>query len=78
MLCYAPFPLKKQIISNKIRTQLTSLQWITNPGLGKHLAVLGKGLRHCLGMHLAYAEMYILVAAIFRRFGSREVCFESG
>jgi hypothetical protein len=29
-------------------------------------------------MHLAYAKMYILVADIFRRFGSREVCFESG
>jgi hypothetical protein len=28
-------------------------------------------------MHLAYAEMYILIAAIFRRFGSCEVCFES-
>jgi len=28
-------------------------------------------------MSLAYAEMYLLLAAVFRRFGSKEVRFES-
>lgn len=29
-----------------------------------------KGSRNCLGINLAYAEIYLCVAAIFRRFGS--------
>lgn len=35
-----------------------------------------KGPRHCLGMNLAYAEIYILLSGIFRRFGSRDVQFD--
>ncbi|MCJ1436172.1 hypothetical protein MMC27_005550 [Xylographa pallens] len=36
--------------------------------LEKYLLPWGKGTRICLGMNLAYAELYLTLAAIFRRF----------
>ena len=32
-----------------------------------------KGPRHCLGMNLAYAEMYLILSSLFRRVGSSQV-----
>ena len=45
-------------------------RWL-EPGsknLEKHLMVFGKGPRACLGMSLAYAELYVTLACVFRRF----------
>ncbi|KAK5996854.1 N-acetyltryptophan 6-hydroxylase ivoC [Cladobotryum mycophilum] len=39
----------------------------------KHFAPFLRGSRMCLGINLAYAEMYLTLATIFRRYGSREV-----
>ncbi|MCJ1396993.1 hypothetical protein MMC11_000185 [Xylographa trunciseda] len=36
--------------------------------LEKYLLPWGKGTRICLGMNLAYAELYLALAAVFRRF----------
>ncbi|MCJ1391701.1 hypothetical protein MMC18_004566 [Xylographa bjoerkii] len=36
--------------------------------LEKYLLPWGKGTRICLGMNLAYAELYLTLAAVFRRF----------
>ena len=36
--------------------------------LQKYLVSFSRGARRCLGMHLAYAELYIALATIFRRF----------
>ncbi|MCJ1384873.1 hypothetical protein MMC17_007991 [Xylographa soralifera] len=36
--------------------------------LEKYLQPWGKGTRICLGMNLAYAELYLTLAAVFRRF----------
>ena len=36
--------------------------------LGKYLVNFSKGTRGCLGQHLAHAEIYLTLAAIFRRF----------
>ncbi|MCJ1287369.1 hypothetical protein MMC26_006718 [Xylographa opegraphella] len=36
--------------------------------LEKYLIPWGKGTRICLGMNLAYAELYLTLAAVFRRF----------
>ncbi len=52
-------------------------RWIQDPRLDRYLVAFSKGSRQCLGMSLAYAEMYLLLAAVFRRFGSKEVRFES-
>ena len=45
-------------------------RWIENPRLGRFLVAFSKGSRQCLGINLAYAEIYLCLAAIFRRFGS--------
>ncbi len=36
--------------------------------LEKYLVNFSKGTRQCLGMNLAYAEIYLTLAAVFRRF----------
>ncbi|KAH8666532.1 cytochrome P450 [Xylariales sp. PMI_506] len=36
--------------------------------LDRYLVTFGKGTRQCVGINLAYAEMYLLVATIVRRF----------
>ena len=45
-------------------------RWTENPGLSRFLVSFSKGTRNCLGINLAYAEIYLCLAAIFRRFGS--------
>ena len=45
-------------------------RWIENPGLSRFLVAFSKGSRSCLGINLAYAEIYLCLAAIFGRFGS--------
>ena len=51
-------------------------RWIDNPRLDRYLVSFSKGSRQCLGINLAYAEMKICLAAIFRRFGSESVRME--
>ena len=50
-------------------------RWLDNPRgpdgqkyLKRYMTAFGKGTRICLGMNLAYAEVTMLVAALFRRF----------
>lgn len=45
-------------------------RWIENPRLSRFLVSFSKGSRQCLGINLAYAEIYLCLVAIFRRFGS--------
>ena len=51
-------------------------RWIDNPRLDRYLVAFSKGSRQCLGMNLAYAEMKICLAAIFRMYGSESVRME--
>lgn len=44
-------------------------RWIENPGLKRSLMSFSQGSRQCLGIQLAYAEMYLLIAGILRRYG---------
>lgn len=44
-----------------------------NKGIDKYLASFNAGSRQCLGINLAYAEMYLGLSAIWRQGGSREV-----
>ncbi|KAK4118275.1 cytochrome P450 [Parathielavia appendiculata] len=48
-------------------------RWIENPKLARFQVAFGKGSRRCLGMNLALAEIYLVLAALFGRYGSREV-----
>ena len=50
-------------------------RWLGNPKAGpdgrpltRYLVVFSKGTRGCIGMQLAYAELYITLASFFRRF----------
>lgn len=41
--------------------------------LGRHFVPFSKGSRMCLGMNLAYAELYLVLATVFRRYEVRLV-----
>lgn len=50
-------------------------RWLDSPKgpdgekkLSRYMVSFGKGNRMCLGMHLAYAEIYMAIATLFRRF----------
>lgn len=47
-------------------SQLDRIQ--PNQHMDRNLVVFGRGARQCVGMWLAYAELYLCVAAVFRRF----------
>lgn len=48
-------------------------RWITNPRLSRYQVAFSKGSRICVGMNLAYAEITLMLAELFRHFGSPEV-----
>ncbi|KAL2060745.1 hypothetical protein VTL71DRAFT_9387, partial [Oculimacula yallundae] len=48
-------------------------RWIDRPHLDKYLVSFTKGTRICIGINLAYAELYLGLARIFRAYGSVEV-----
>ncbi len=50
-------------------------RWIENPRLEHYLVSFSKGSRQCVGMNLAYAELFLWLGNVFRRFGSKEVRF---
>ena len=49
-------------------------RWLNDPKapdgkqLSRYMVAFGRGTRSCVGMQLAYAELYIGLATIFRRF----------
>lgn len=45
-------------------------RWLENPRIEKYLVAFSKGSRQCIGINLAYAELYVTLAAVFRRYGS--------
>lgn len=45
-------------------------RWIENPRLDRYMVSFSKGSRMCVGINLAYAEIYLGLAALFRQFGS--------
>jgi cytochrome P450 len=47
-------------------------RWINNRRLDRYLVAFSKGSRQCLGINLAYAEMYLCLSTIFRLFGSAD------
>lgn len=53
-------------------------RFIENPGLKRYLMTFSQGSRQCLGMQLAYTEIYLLLSELWRRFGSKEDHGEDG
>jgi cytochrome P450 len=47
-------------------------RWIEKPHLDRYLVSFSKGSRHCIGINLAYAELYLALARIYRSWGSKE------
>jgi len=47
-------------------------RWLDNPRLDRYLISFTKGTRQCVGINLAYTELYICLATIFRRYGGLE------
>ena len=47
-------------------------RFIEDPRLKRNLMSFSQGSRQCLGMQLAFAELYLVNSAIWRRFGSKE------
>ncbi|EIW80743.1 benzoate para-hydroxylase [Coniophora puteana RWD-64-598 SS2] len=43
-------------------------RWIENPDLKKYLMTFGKGPRACLGRHLAYMEMRLVLSTVLLRY----------
>ena len=43
-------------------------RWLENPGLERYMVAFGKGSRNCVGMQLAYAQLYTAIAVVHRRF----------
>ena len=43
-------------------------RWIDNPRLDRYMLSFSKGTRICLGMNLAYSELYMILAGIFKRY----------
>ena len=57
-------------------------RWIIGPAekiekQKKYLFNFGRGTRQCVGMNLAYAEFYMALAMVFRRFGRRMRLFDT-
>jgi cytochrome P450 len=48
-------------------------RWIEEPSLTRYQMAFSKGSRRCLGINLAYAELYTVLAALFVKFGSNDV-----
>ncbi|KAI9846675.1 MAG: hypothetical protein M1837_003730 [Sclerophora amabilis] len=44
-------------------------RWLDKPELERYLVPFSKGSRRCLGMNLAFAELYLCLANVFRRYG---------
>ncbi|KAL8835044.1 MAG: hypothetical protein Q9170_003472 [Blastenia crenularia] len=43
-------------------------RWLGNPRLDRYLISFSKGTRACLGVNLAYQELYLVLAGIFRKY----------
>jgi len=56
-------------------------RWLEGPEkarrLDKYLVSFSKGNRQCLGMQLAYCELYVTLGTFFRRFGHRVAVYKT-
>jgi cytochrome P450 len=43
-------------------------RWLSDEKLQRHLVAFSRGPRSCLGINLAWAELYLVIAKVFRQF----------
>lgn len=43
-------------------------RWLKNSSLNRYLLSFSRGPRSCLGLNLAWAELYLILGTVFRRF----------
>ncbi|MCJ1466232.1 hypothetical protein MMC07_004851 [Pseudocyphellaria aurata] len=43
-------------------------RWLENPRLDRYLMTFSKGTRKCVGIELAYQELYLVSSAVFRKY----------
>jgi cytochrome P450 len=48
-------------------------RWLEDKSLEKYLVPFSRGTRSCVGINLAYAELYLTIATLFGQYGSRDV-----
>ncbi|KAF8888091.1 cytochrome P450 [Infundibulicybe gibba] len=48
-------------------TNFTPERWLEDPGLDKYLVAFSRGPRSCLGINLAWCELYLIFGTLFRR-----------
>ncbi len=53
-------------------------RWLDNPQLDKNLVPFSRGTWQCIGMNLAYAELYLTLTKLFRCYGSEDVKGDMG
>ncbi len=47
-------------------------RWLGNPSLDKYLLSFSRGPRGCVGLNLAWAELYFAIAGVVGRYGCEE------
>ena len=47
-------------------------RWLENPRLEKYMVSFSKGTRQCLAINLGTSEIYLMLAVIFRTYGTKE------
>ncbi|KAG0645177.1 Cytochrome P450 monooxygenase [Hyphodiscus hymeniophilus] len=53
-------------------TSFDPTRWLDNPQLDRYLVSFSKGPRNCVGMNLAWAELYNTITAVFGHYGGVE------
>lgn len=43
-------------------------RWLKNDGLQRYLVPFNRGSRSCVGINLAWAELFLIIAKVFRQF----------
>ncbi|MCJ1348578.1 hypothetical protein MMC31_006810 [Peltigera leucophlebia] len=43
-------------------------RWIENPKLDRYILTFGRGTRMCIGIELAWQELYVIAAGVFRKY----------
>ena len=53
-------------------------RWIENPKLDRYILTFGRGTRMCIGIELAWQELYIITAGVFRKYDRYDPMMAAG